>query len=236
MSGKPRGSVGKPKQDPDWRAESTEGHLLPQSRVAVAVCGHGLKTEPFTNCYSKTKTEKTGTKTALTIFVSLLTRAWFMPNSEVFQGIRIAWACQFRSCSYLMLFACEDSSIVHTMLAVAFVHGQSQPMRASRRRGTGRGNTGASWRCTAQVQRLRKIIGVSFRSHYQQVSLRSDEVHTKLRRSTTSCNKLTQLCLPDNVICVIYASVFGRFMHSFIQNTLLHFVSEVISWISSTCF
>lgn len=59
MSGKPRGCVGKPKQDPDWRVESTEGHLLPQSWVAAAVCGQGLKTVPLTNCYSKTKKEKT---------------------------------------------------------------------------------------------------------------------------------------------------------------------------------
>lgn len=44
MSGKPCGCVGKPKQDLDWRAKSTKGHLLPQSWVAVAVCGHGLKT------------------------------------------------------------------------------------------------------------------------------------------------------------------------------------------------
>lgn len=58
MSGKPRGCVGKPKQDPDWRAESTEGHLLPQSWVAAGVCGQELKTVPFTNCYSKTKKRK----------------------------------------------------------------------------------------------------------------------------------------------------------------------------------
>lgn len=87
MSGKPCGCVGKPKQDPDWRAESTEGHLLPQSWVVAAVCGHGLKTVPVTNSYNKIfKKETPETKTALTVFVSLLTQAgFFAQNSEVSQ-------------------------------------------------------------------------------------------------------------------------------------------------------
>lgn len=51
----------------------------------------------------------------------------------------------------------------------------------------------------------------------QRVSLRSDEVHTKLHRSITSCNEATQPRLPDNIIRVIYASVFGRFMHSLMR-------------------
>lgn len=84
------------------------------------------------------KTKKDcGTKTALTVFVSLFTQAWFTLNWEVSQGIRTARACQFSSCSYLVLFACEDSSVVYTMLAVAFVHGGggcNQPMKASCRK------------------------------------------------------------------------------------------------------
>lgn len=36
MSGKPRSRAGKPKQDTDRGAESTERHILPQSRVAAA--------------------------------------------------------------------------------------------------------------------------------------------------------------------------------------------------------
>lgn len=107
MSGKSCGSVGKPKQDPDWRAESTKRHLLPQSRVAAAVCGQELKTVPFTNCYSKTRLAKnSGTKTALNVFVSLLTQAWFTLNSEVNLDIQTAWACQFRSCCYLLCALC----------------------------------------------------------------------------------------------------------------------------------
>lgn len=153
-----------------------------------------------------------------------------------------ARACQFRSCSYLVVVACEDSSVVHTVLAVAFVHWRSQPMSASWRGGTGRGNAGASWECTAQVQSSRKktkTLGGSARSHYQQVCLRSDEVHTKLRGSNRICNKATQPCLPDNVFWVIYAAVFWSFQAFLLVKTQLsifkHFASEVISWISSVC-
>lgn len=130
MSGEPRGCFGKPKQDADRRAEGTEGHLLPQSRVAAAVCGRGPETAPFTNCYSKTrKTKDSGTKSALTV-VSPLTQAQFTPKSDVPRGFQIARARQIRSRSYLVLFACKDSSVI-TLLAAA---GAKPPKKGNRKR------------------------------------------------------------------------------------------------------
>lgn len=113
--------------------------------------------------------------------------------------------------SYMCSLHVKTQVLYTLCLLLLLCTGRSQPMRASWRRG--RGNTGASWKCTAQVQRLRKIKPwwVS-----QQVSLRSDEVHTMLLRSTSSCNKATQPCLSDNVICVIYTAVLDCFLHSFI--------------------
>lgn len=88
--------------------------------------------------------------------------------------------------------------------------------------------------------RKKKILGRSAGCLYQQVSMRSGEVHEKTRRSTTSFNQATQMCLPENVICVIYASVFSHFMHSFVQKHNwggffpgTFSVSDVISWLSS---
>lgn len=57
MSGKPCSRAGKPKQDTDWRAESSEGHLLPQSRVAAAASA--LKTVHRLLQHIKTNKKKT---------------------------------------------------------------------------------------------------------------------------------------------------------------------------------
>lgn len=48
-------------------------------------------------------------------------------------------------------------------------------------------------------------------------SKRSDEVHAKRRTPTSSCKEATRPCLPDNVIGVVHAAVFGRSMHSFMH-------------------
>ncbi|XP_014864854.1 PREDICTED: uncharacterized protein LOC106931314 isoform X1 [Poecilia mexicana] len=59
MSGKPRSCAGKPKQDTDRRAESTEGHLLSQSRVAgdssqtAATYQKRRTTEQKINCFNR---------------------------------------------------------------------------------------------------------------------------------------------------------------------------------------
>lgn len=234
MSGKPCGCVGKPKQDPDWRAESTEGHLLPQSWVVAAVCGHGLKTVPVTNCYNKIKKRDSGTKTALTVFVSLLTQAWFLRRIQVCPSeIWTARACQFRSCSYLVIFACEDSSVVHTMLALAFVHRHSQPMSASRRGGTGRGNAGASWECTAQVQSLRT------KKQKKTLAGQPGLTTSKFLWGQTRCTQsyagptgsATRQLNRVYLIKLFHAFLLVKTQLSIFK----HFVGEMISWISSVC-
>lgn len=113
MFGKPCGCVGKPKQDPDWRAESTEGHLLPQSWVVVAVCG--LNREAVTNCYNKIKKrERLRNK-------NCFDRLCFSAHSGlVLRRIRSVPVnfeqLEFASFALvLVVFACEDSSVLHTL-------------------------------------------------------------------------------------------------------------------------
>lgn len=65
VSGEPRGRVGEPEQDPDRRAESPEGPLLPQGRVAVAAVGWRSSGS------GSSAGRDSRTKTALTAFVFL---------------------------------------------------------------------------------------------------------------------------------------------------------------------
>lgn len=241
MSGKPCGRAGKPKQDPDRGAEGAEGHLLPQSWVVAAVRSHGLKTAPFTNCYSKNKKEKTLEQKVLWLSLChLLTQAWFTPNSEASQGSGQLELFQFCSCSYLVLFACEDLNVVHTMLAVAVVH-RAKPANDSQLK---KRNRKRNYRCFLNMHHSnteitkKKILGRSARALHQQVSMRSGEVHEKLRRSTSSFNQETPMCLPEHVICVINASVLvisciPSCKITLSRNLSRHFVSDVISWKSS---
>lgn len=250
MSGKPRGCVGKPKQDPDWRAESTEGHLLPQSWVAAAVLWSRAEDGAVyrllqQNVKKKTKQNKTekdsGTKTASTVFVSLLTQARFTCG-----------LCMWR-------LKCRT----HYALLLLFVH-----------RGAGRGLGGGkasqwepAWRRGNRKRKYRcflKMCRSSARDYDEnppprQVSrgLANQQSFSEVRRgatrssrrSTTSCNQATQPCLPDNVIAPCTPP---RFFFSFsvvscipscentikgeITNHHQGFVSEVISWNSSTLF
>lgn len=114
-----------------------------------------------------------------------------------------------------MLFACEDSSVIHTLLCCLLLcageASQSEPAEEEEQEGE---IQVLPENVPLKYRDYEKALTGSARSCYQQVSLRSVEVHAKLRRSTTSCNKATQPCMPD-VMCVIYASVFGCFMHSF---------------------
>lgn len=101
-----------------------------------------------------------GTKTALTVFVSLLTQAWFTPNSRIHEASRgnsnslsLPVLLSFLSCALFCMLKTQVSPYALCLPLLLRVV-RSQPMRASWRRGTGRGNKGASWKCTAQGQRL----------------------------------------------------------------------------------
>lgn len=145
VSGEPRGCAGEPKQDPDRGAESTERPLLPQGRVAAgarwrwARDGSGSSTE-----------RDSRTKTALTVFVFLLTQACRVPVNPKTRSSR----------SYLVVFTCRDSSVLRTLPAVLCTE-RSRPMR--------RGGGGSVGR-TAPVQSrgIRPGLGS------QQVPQRSD--------------------------------------------------------------
>lgn len=135
MSGKPRGCVGKPKQDPDWRAESTEGHLLPQSWVAAAVlwsrAGDGAVYRLLQQNVKKTKqnkTEKTLEQKLLrpSLFLCSLRPGllWSVPG--IFEQLELAsFSLSFLSCGLCMWrLKCRT----HYALLLLFVH-----------RGAGRG-------------------------------------------------------------------------------------------------
>lgn len=196
MSGKPRGRVGKPKQDPDWRAESTEGHLLPQSRVVAAICGHGLKTEPFTNCYSKTKKEKTLEQKLLWLSLFLcslrpgLCRIQKCPRE--FESLELAsFALVLILCSlHVKTQKCRTHYACCCCCARAKPANESQLKKRNRKR---------KYRCFLKMYRLsteitkKKTIGASARSHYQQVSLRSDagahkatQIHHQLQQANST--------------------------------------------------
>ncbi len=203
MSGKPRGCVGKPKQDPDWRAESTEGHLLPQSRVAAAVCGHGLKTVPFTNCYRKTKKEKTLEQKLLWLSLFLCSLRpglrWIQKCPGEFEQLELASFA-------LVLILCSlhvKTQVSYTLcLLLLLCTGEASQWEIAEEGEQEEEIQVLPENVPLMYRDCEKNLAGSARSRYQQVSLRSDEVHTKRRWSTTSCNKATQPCLPDNVICV----------------------------------
>lgn len=151
MSGKPCGCVGKPKQDLDWRAKSTKGHLLPQSWVAVAVCGHGLKTVYKLLQQNKTKQNKkpkkkkkerrkdSGTKTTFIVFYSLLTQAWFTPNFRSVVGksnsLSLPVSLLFLSCALCMWrLKCRTHCVCCCCCARARLTNESQLMKRNRKR------------------------------------------------------------------------------------------------------
>lgn len=264
MSGKPRGCVGKPKQDPDWRAESTEGHLLPQSWVAAAVlwsrAGDGAVYRLLQQNVKKTKQNKTKQKRLWNknCFDRLCFSAHSGPvYSEAPRGYSNSSSLPvFRSRSYLVVFACEDSSVVHTMLCCCFLctggrgggWGGAKPANESQREeeGTGRGNTGASWKCVAPAQEImtknpppRQVSrGLANQQSFSEVRRGATR---SSRRSTTSCNQATQPCLPDSVIAPCTPPRFFSFsvvscipscentIKGEITNHHQGFVSEVIS-------
>lgn len=160
----------------------------------------------------KKKEKRLWNKNALTVFVSLLTQAWSTLRSEVSRGIRTVRACQFCPCSYLVLFACEDSSVVHNYACCCF-SARAGPANESQLK---RRNRKRKYRCFLKNAPLKKETAEKKETGLAP-SKRSDEVHTKRRTPTSSCKEATQPCLPDNVIGVIYAAVFGRSMHSFMH-------------------
>lgn len=182
MSGKPRGCVGKPKQDPDWRAESTEGHLLPQSWVAAAVRGHRLKTVPFTNCYSKTTTTKEKTLEQKLLWPSLFLCSlrpgvrWIQKCPGNSNSSSLPVSLLFLSCALCMWrLKCCTHYACCCCCAWAKPANESQLKKRNRKR---------KYRCFLKMHRssteiTKKNLGGSARSRYQQVSLRSDEVHKK---------------------------------------------------------
>lgn len=85
--------------------------------------------------------------------------------------------------------------------------GGAKPANESQREeeGTGRGNTGASWKCVAPAQEImtknpppRQVSrGLANQQSFSEVRRGATR---SSRRSTTSCNQATQPCLPDSVI------------------------------------
>lgn len=80
--------------------------------------GGGLRAEQRTGYkllqQNKKKERDSGTKTALTVFVSLLTQAWFCAE---FRSVPVNYE-QLELASFalvLVVFACEDSSVLHTL-------------------------------------------------------------------------------------------------------------------------
>lgn len=269
MSGKPRGCVGKPKQDPDWRAESTEGHLLPQSWVAAAVlwsrAGDGAVYRLLQQNVKKTKqnkTEKTLEQKLLrpSLFLCSLRPGllWSVPG--IFEQLELAsFSLSFLSCGLCMWrLKCRT----HYALLLLFVH-----------RGAGRGLGGGkasqwepAWRRGNRKRKYRcflKMCRSSARDYDEkppprQVSrgLANQQSFSEVRRgatrssrrSTTSCNQATQPCLPDSVIAPCTPPRFFSFsvvscipscentIKGEITNHHQGFVSEVISWNSSTLF
>lgn len=210
MSGKPCGCVGKPKQDPDWRAESTEGHLLPQSWVVAAVCGHGLKTVPVTNCYNKIKKKETPEQKLLWPYLFLCSLrpgfcAEFRSVPVKFEQLELAsfalvlisWSLHVKTqVSYTLCLLLLSCTGIASQWAPAEEEEQEEEMQVL--------PENVPLKCRVyEKKKTEKNLGGSARSHYQQVSLRSDEVHTKLRRSNRICNKATQPCLPDKVVSCI---------------------------------
>lgn len=271
MSGKPRGCVGKPKQDPDWRAESTEGHLLPQSWVAAAVLWSRaedgavyrlLQQNVKKKQQNKTKQKRLWNKNC---FDRLCFSAHSGPvYSEASRGYSNSSSLPvFRSRSYLVVFACEDSSVVHTMLCCCFLctggrgggwgGGKASQWEPAWRRG----NRKRKYRCFLKMCRSsardydenpppRQVSrGLANQQSFSEVRRGATR---SSRRSTTSCNQATQPCLPDNVIAPCTPPRFFSFsvvscipscentIKGEITNHHQGFVSEVISWNSSTLF
>lgn len=160
MSGKPRGRVGKPKQDPDWRAESAEGHLLPQSRVAAAVCGHGPKDSAVYKLLQQNrKRKRLWNKNCFDCLCfsahSGLVHAEFRSVPGNSNSLSLPVSLLFLSCALCMWrLKCRTHYACCCFLCTG---GEASQWGPAWRRGTGRGSTGASWKCTAQAQRLRKI-------------------------------------------------------------------------------
>ena len=216
MSGKPRGCVGKPKQDPDWRAESTEGHLLPQSWVAAAVCGHGLKTAPLTDCYSKTKQNKKNTKQKRLWNKNCFDRLCFSAHSGLVYSEASRGYSNSSSLPVLLLFLSCGLCMwrlkcrTHYALLLLYVHGdgfgEGGGNASQWEPAWSRGNRKRKYRCFLKMCRSSAEIMTNKPGQVSRVSLTSKFLWGQTRctqssrRSTTSCNQATQPCLPDNVI------------------------------------
>lgn len=260
MSGKPRGCVGKPKQDPDWRAESTEGHLLPQSWVAAAVLWSRAEDGAVYRLLQQNvkKKQQNKTKQKRLWNKNCIDRLCFSAHSgpvysEASRGYSNSSSLPvFRSRSYLVVFACEDSSVVHTMLCCCFLctggrgggWGGAKPANESQREeeGTGRGNTGASWKCVAPAQEimtktppLGRSAGGSLTS---KVSLRSDEVQREAPAdpppaATRQLNRVYLIASLRHVRRPVFFFLFRSF-HAFLRaKTQLKEKSPIIIKVSS---
>lgn len=167
-------------------------------------------------CRLQTATAKnSGTKTTLNVFVSLLTQAWFTLNSEVNLDIQTAWACQFRSCCYLLCALCMWRLKCRTHYACCCFCARAKPDNESQLKKRKR-----KYRCFLKMYRssteiTKKPWWVS------QVSLPAS--FSEVRRGAHNATQIhQQLQQRDSamfiwyVICVIYAAVLDCFLHSFI--------------------
>lgn len=122
--------------------------------------------------------------------------------------------------------------------------GGAKPANESQREeeGTGRGNTGASWKCVAPAQEImtknpppRQVSrGLANQQSFSEVRRGATR---SSRRSTTSCNQATQPCLPDSVIAPCTPPRFFfpfRSFHAFLRaKTQLKEKSPIIIKVSS---